>query len=57
MSGKRLYKQDRSDVYNWLSRMTTTRPLMDNWLSKGDGNHVQELYSDADNSDTPGKFW
>ena len=56
MSGKGFYKPGRDDVYAWLSHMTTTRPLMDNWLSKGDGNHVLELYNSTQDADSPGKF-
>ena len=32
------------DVYNWLSHMSTDRPLVENWLQPGDGNHIEELY-------------
>ena len=43
------------DVYNWLSHMSTDRPLIDNWLQPGDGNHVKELYKEQTTSNTPGK--
>lgn len=48
---------DQYAVFNWLSHMKTDRPLVEGWLSPGDGNHVQELYQGqaADQSNTPGE--
>ena len=42
------------DVYNWLNRMTTGKPLLNQWLPEStQDNHVEELYKNQ--HDIPSK--
>ncbi|XP_066934661.1 uncharacterized protein [Clytia hemisphaerica] len=49
--------QNRYDVYNWLSQLTTKEPLINQWLNEGDGNHVIELYKNNGNQSNGPSLW
>lgn len=46
------------DVYTWLSKLTTTKPLMDHWRlpNSNYSDPVRELYANDSKQNSPGKL-